>query len=109
MGREMARAMTARKGYTLLELLAAIAVMSIVVGVACGIWLSSVRQGAMREQERDVLVTSWLRERRCWLTGGLGTHDMPSGDSSIFLGEFCVDTPSRGVQLHVQGHPTPSH
>lgn len=74
-------------GHTLVELLVAISLMTIVVGVACGIWIASVRQGVARNLEHDTLLDDWLQERRRWKLEMDSSSVAPAGDSGLFRAE----------------------
>lgn len=77
--------MKGRRGHTLVELLVAISLMTIVVGIACGIWVSSVREGVARALEYDFLLGSWLQERRNWEFEPPRGAALLAGDSSLFV------------------------
>lgn len=76
--------MSLRRGHTLVELLVAIALASVVVGVVCGVWVSSLRQGYARRSEEDSLLVDWQNERGCWKLKGDHGKVRPALDSALF-------------------------
>ncbi len=75
------------RGHTLVELLVAISLMTIIVGVASGIWMSSAREGIARALEHDALLERWLQERRNWMFE-------PQPEAAILAGDSCLFVPA---------------
>jgi prepilin-type N-terminal cleavage/methylation domain-containing protein len=75
------------RGVTLLELLVAIGLATVVTGFAWAVWLQSARQNTNRLKESDDLRDRWLEERSRWRfqhpTPGISLR---GGDSSLFDG-----------------------